>query len=64
MDEKKGLGLMSVLTIIFVIAKLVGLINWSWWLVFAPVFVSLGVTALILLIAGILALIDYKNGNL
>lgn len=37
MDEKKsGIGLSSILTIIFVVAKLFGVIDWSWWLVFAP----------------------------
>lgn len=64
MDERKGLGLTSILTIIFVIAKLFGVIEWSWWLVFTPVFISLGVFILIFGILGILALIDYKNGNL
>ena len=64
MDEKKGLGLPSILTIIFVIAKLFGVINWSWWLVFAPVLISLGIFILILGVLGIFALIDYKNGSL
>jgi ATP/ADP translocase len=35
------LGLSSILTIIFVIAKLMKVIGWSWWLVFAPTIVSL-----------------------
>ena len=64
MDEKKGLGLPSILTIIFVIAKLFGVINWSWWLVFTPVLISLGIFILILGVLGIFALIDYKNGSL
>ena len=42
MDEKSssGIGLSSILTIIFVIAKLFGVIDWSWWLVFAPTVAS------------------------
>lgn len=39
-----GLGLPSVLTIIFVVLKLVGVINWSWWWVFSPTLISLGLT--------------------
>lgn len=43
----------SVLTLIFVIAKLCAVIDWSWWLVFAPVII--GVTLKILLLIGIAA---------
>ena len=57
MDDKKsnGIGLPSILTIIFVIAKLLGIINWSWWLVFAPIWVS---TLLGLLILAIVAIVE------
>lgn len=34
------MGLLEVLTIIFVILKLVGVIAWSWWLVFLPLIIS------------------------
>lgn len=30
------MGILEVLTIIFVICKLLGVIEWSWWLVFSP----------------------------
>lgn len=30
------MGLCEILTIIFVVCKLFGVINWSWWLVFLP----------------------------
>lgn len=49
-----GMGLASILTIIFVIAKLTGYVSWSWWVVFSPVLVSFGL--LIALLAGVLAL--------
>ena len=65
MDEKNNsIGLSGILTIIFVIAKLLGVVNWSWWLVFAPVFIQLGIFILFLGVLGIAALIDHKNGNL
>lgn len=35
-----GLGLSSVLTIIFVVLKLVGVIAWSWWWVLSPLWIS------------------------
>lgn len=51
------LGIFSVLTIVFVIAKLGGYIAWSWWLVFSPLLVSGGFTILILVIMAIAAVL-------
>lgn len=52
----KGLGLPHILTIIFVIAKIVGYINWSWWLVLLPSLISIGLSLVIWLI-GLIAII-------
>lgn len=30
------MGICEVLTIIFVVCKLIGIISWSWWLVLLP----------------------------
>ena len=38
-----GFGILNVLTVIFVIAKLTGYLDWSWWLVLAPSLVGLGI---------------------
>ena len=53
----KGLSLSSILTIIFVIAKLFGVINWSWWLVLLPSIISLGLSILVIIFVIILAII-------
>ena len=53
----KGVSLSSILTIIFVIAKLFGVINWSWWLVFLPSIISVGISILIIIFVIILAII-------
>lgn len=53
----KGLGLSSILTIIFVIAKLLGVINWSWWLVLLPSIISVGLSILVIIMVIILAII-------
>jgi len=37
-----------LLTIIFVVAKLAGVINWSWWLVLLPSLISFGLSWIIL----------------
>jgi hypothetical protein len=57
-----GIGLAGLLTIIFVIAKLAGVITWPWWLVLSPWWISvalaLGVLALLAVVAIICAAID------
>lgn len=42
MDNKKSSGMCftGVLTLIFVVLKLVGVINWSWILVLSPLWIS------------------------
>jgi len=44
----------SALTLIFVVAKLLGLINWSWWLVFSPIIISFGFWVLVLVVIALL----------
>lgn len=48
-----GIGFFGLLTIVFVVAKLFGVINWSWWLVFSPIIVGF-VIALVLIIGFII----------
>lgn len=38
-----GIGFCPLLTIIFVIAKLMNVISWSWWWVFSPLWLPLAV---------------------
>lgn len=61
-----GIGISGFLTIIFVIAKILGLVTWSWWWVLSPLWISalLGISILVVvfgvaaLIAVIAALLD------
>lgn len=46
-----GMGLLSWLTVAFVVLKLTGHIDWSWWLVLSPVLVGIGLWAVILALA-------------
>lgn len=41
-------GIPTVLTIIFVIAKILGYIDWSWWVVFLPLIISVSLMILTL----------------
>lgn len=50
MSKEGGLGLASVLTIIFIVLKCVGVIGWSWWWVFSPLWISVILVVIILII--------------
>ena len=50
-------NMLLILLCAFVIAKLFGVIAWSWWLVFLPAFIYLGMMAIVFLIVGILTAI-------
>lgn len=53
MNKSSGMGISSVVGIVFIILKLVGVIEWSWWWVTLPLWggiVLLGVLLVVLLI--------------
>lgn len=56
-----GLGLLTVLQLIFIVLKLTGLISWSWWCVLIPTFVGLGCTLIGLLVVLIVAVVSAKG---
>jgi hypothetical protein len=35
-----GIGFVGLLTIAFIVLKLTGYINWSWWWVWSPVWIA------------------------
>lgn len=47
-----------ILTALFVAAKLVGLITWSWWLVFLPVLIYTGLWMLFFIVAVVVAMME------
>lgn len=51
MERGSGLGFFTVLGLIFIALKLMGYITWSWWLVLLPLYgsVILYIIALILI---------------
>lgn len=44
------MGFCEVLTIIFVVLKLVGVVSWSWWTVFSPELIGIVVAIVVGLI--------------
>lgn len=45
-----GIGFTGLLTLIFVVFKLLKIITWHWWVVFLPVIIGTGLWILFLLI--------------
>ena len=46
-----GCGLFTLLTVVFVVLKLCGVISWSWFWVFFPLILDIGLSILIAIIA-------------
>jgi hypothetical protein len=58
MDSKKsGMELLEILLIVFVILKLVGTIDWSWWWVLSPLLIPIGLLIVVLIVFGIISVI-------
>ena len=51
-----GIGLGTILFIVFLILKLTDVIDWSWWWVFAPLWIPFGILLLVLAGFGLYAL--------
>jgi len=45
-----GIGFAGLLTIVFIVLKLVGVIAWSWWWVLAPLWISFALFVVVLLV--------------
>ena len=50
-NSGKGVSVVTVVQIVLVILKLLKLIGWSWWVVFAPTLVSVGIYLIIIIVA-------------
>ena len=49
-DSRSGMSFSSVLTLIFVVLKLVGVIDWSWIWVLCPIWINVIIIIIIVLI--------------
>lgn len=58
-----GVSLLGVLQIIFIVLKLCGLIDWSWWKVFIPMWIDLGIIAVFLLLYLVILIVAYICGK-
>ena len=49
-DAKTEIGFFSLLTIAFIVLKLTHYIDWSWWWVLSPIWISILVIIVVLII--------------
>ena len=54
-EKSSGAGIGTILTVVFVVLKLTHLINWSWWWVLSPVWISFALVLIILAIAALVS---------
>jgi hypothetical protein len=55
--SSSGISFTGALTILFIGLKLTNVINWSWWWVLSPIWISLSIVVFILLIFATIFLI-------
>ncbi len=58
-----GLSLATVVFVVFLILKLTNLIDWSWWWVTSPLWISSGLGISILLIYILIKIIGTRSGS-
>ncbi len=56
-----GIGFFGLLQVVFIALKVAKVINWSWWLVFLPTWIELGVYLIVIIIIVIMTVIASKR---
>lgn len=61
--QRGGIGFVGLLTIVFITLKLTGVIAWSWWWVLSPLWISAGLSIVLLLAFLVFILILAATGD-
>jgi hypothetical protein len=56
-SQSGGIGFAGLLTIVFITLKLCHVINWSWWWVLAPLWITAAIIAVVMILVVIVAII-------
>ena len=57
-SSSSGIGFAGLLTVAFIVLKIIGKIDWSWWWILAPLWIS-GLVALV--VFGIIAVVVLRK---
>ena len=52
-----GIGFTGLLTIVFIVLKLCNVINWSWWWVLSPIWISVSLIVVIFIVVMVVLMI-------
>ncbi len=67
MSEKNnssgGIGFLGILQIVFIVLKLTGNIAWNWWWVLSPIWISVLIVCIILLVYAIILVIEEQHNR-
>ena len=55
-----GIGFFGLLQVVFIALKVVKIIDWSWWLVFLPTWIDLGLCLIVIIVALVIAVTAKK----
>lgn len=56
-SSNSGIGVAGLLGVAFIVLKLIGVIDWSWWWVLAPFWIPVAIFLVAIVIIGAVALI-------
>ncbi len=59
--NRGGVSFFGLLTIAFIVLKLCGVINWSWWWVFAPIWIPLALVMVLVLVLATIKVLSKKE---
>ena len=59
-SSSSGIGFVGLLTILFIALKLTNYIDWSWWWVLSPLWISFLIGIIIILIFSVIYIIGSK----
>ena len=57
-STSSGIGFCGLLTIVFIVLKLIGVISWSWLWVLSPLWITIGLSIIFVLIGLFLRLLS------
>ena len=62
-SSSSGIGFVGLLTIVFITLRLLGKIDWSWWWVLSPLWISASLAIVVLAIVFIVVMLDPRGSS-
>ena len=56
-----GVGFFGLLQVVFIALKVAKVIDWSWWLIFLPTWINIGIIIIVIFIIVVAAIINARK---